>query len=259
MWMLEAVSFLFLSLQSSTIYSEPKAFPNCSVSKWTIIKLCFNSEKSTKRSRRAHNKEYLHTPVLKERVQFASAAIWKAFCSYIPDWWLLCLFQGTYVTEQIVPGNFSTEPTQICTHAPNVCPVRDACMHICHQRDLSIIRRHTHRASSKTFLQASCEYQKTWKETGSSTAIPHGPSVSGNVNLPCLHRFWWLWEQPVQLWLKLAAMKNKLVLYQFATFNKQKKPSATQHGLCPTCCSSTLCLRGGKKPAKDKSLLGLSL
>lgn len=71
----------------------------------------------------------------------------------------------------------------------NVCPIIDAYMHICHQKDLSIIRIHTHRANLKTFLQASCEYQKTWKETGSSTAIPNGPSVSGNVNLPCLHRF----------------------------------------------------------------------
>lgn len=154
---------------------------------------------------------------------------------------------------------FSAEPTQICTHAPNVCPVRDACMHICHQRDLSIIRRHTHRANSKTFLQASCEYQKTWKETGSSTAIPHGPSVSGNVNLPCLHRFWWLWEQPVQLWLKLAATKNKLVLYQFATFNKQKKPSATHNMACVPHVVQAHYVGEQKKIAKDKFLLGLSL
>ena len=151
--MLEAASLPFLSLQSSTIYSEPRAFPNCSLSKWTIIKLHFNSKKSTKRSHTAHNKEYHYMRVLKERVQFASVAIWKAFCSYSADWWLLCLFQGTYVTEQILPGNFSIEPTQICTHA-HKCVSYYRCLHAYLPSERSEHHTHTHTQSKLENLLA---------------------------------------------------------------------------------------------------------
>lgn len=75
-----------------------------------------NKKKLTKQRHAAHTKEHHWTRLPNERVQFASPAIWKAFCSDSADWWLLCLFQGTYVTEQILPGNFSIQPTQICTH-----------------------------------------------------------------------------------------------------------------------------------------------
>lgn len=216
------------------------------------------AKKSAKQSQTAHNKGYRYMRVLEERVQFAPAAIWTAFCSSVADWWLLCLFQGTYVTEQILPRNLSAEPTQICTHA-HKCVSCYRCFHayLPSERSEHHPRAHTHTQSKLENLLAGILWiPKNMERNRQLCCDPKGPSVSGNVNLPCLHRFWWLREQPVQLWLKLAATKNKLVLYQFATF--QQTEQTTSHTTWPI---SHMLFKHimFEREKKIKFLLGLSL
>lgn len=133
----------------------------------------------------------------------------------------------------------------------NVCPNIDAYMRICHQKELSIIctRTHTHRANLKTFLQASCEYKKRGKKQAALLQSPMdhllaemsichvyiGFDDSGNS----LFSSGWNWLQ----------RRTNLFCTSLQLSTNRKNPSATQHGLDPTCCSSTRCVRGGKKPS----------